>query len=207
MKNVNETTESRGKFATTIAVLGAAALFLLALAAPPPASAATTMMTQLEYLQWMTQLCGETMGSTATAADYVAWARGKGMNPTGGWQPGSILSKDVLAQTLVQILGVNGRKVGQDYARILERTYGIVLPASSQIGRTDFVPLIDNLMFNSPLVAKAGNPHSPWKGNNGVGNGTLDGPPPGNPPPNDPPGTGPGDPGNQGGVKRGQQKH
>lgn len=205
MKNVNETTESRGKFATTIAVLGAAALFLLALAAPPPASAATTPITQLEYLQWMTQLCGENMGSTSIAADYINWARAKGMNPTGGWQPGSILTKEVLSQTLVQLLKVNGRKVGQDYARILERTYGIVLPTSSQITRTDFVSLIDDLGTKPQVIIFAQNP-SPWKGNNGVGNG-QDPQPPGNPPVNDGPGTGPGDPGNKGGKGQGKWAH
>src|SRR3954454_4574873 len=82
-----------------VSLLGAA--FILA---PLGATADSAGVSQFQYLQTLAQLNGASgqFSSSSTAADYVHWAQGKGINPTGGWQPGATLTKGALAQTLVQ---------------------------------------------------------------------------------------------------------
>jgi hypothetical protein len=123
-----------------LAALLVAALFLSAMGSKALAQSAS--MTQLEFLQYMVQLSGESLGNNATPGDYATWARGKGMNPSGGWQLNAKLTRDVLAQALVQFLGLNPRKGGADYAGILARE-GIILPNASDIKRVDFAAFID----------------------------------------------------------------
>src|SRR5262245_54183150 len=77
-----------------LAALLVAALFLSAMGSK--ALAQSTSMTQLEFLQYMVQLSGESLGNSATPGDYVNWARGKGMNPDAGWQLNAKLTRDVL---------------------------------------------------------------------------------------------------------------
>jgi len=151
---------------------------ILMLAGPVSAKAET--MTQIECLQWLVQVTGESsqFSATSTAADLIQWARVKGMNPTGGWQPNATLTCEILAQILVQLLGLNPKKMSGDYARILARE-GIELPSSDDISRTDLVSVFGELTFQSrvPVLAEgAGSPNR--KGNNGRGNGE-DPPPPG----------------------------
>src|SRR5687767_7355719 len=67
-------------------------------------------MTQQQYLQWMAGVCGDRLGSSASGADYVNWARGKGMNPPGGWSLSAKLTKEVVAHTVVQLLNLAPRK-------------------------------------------------------------------------------------------------
>jgi len=165
-------------------------------------------ITQLEFLQWMVQLTGDNVqfNAASTPADYSQWAMSKGMNPTGGWQPNSALTPDQLAQVLVQLYGLNPRKFGGDYFRILERE-GITIDRSSgEVTRAALAGLVDEFGFQSrtAILARA---NTSEKGNNGLGNG-QDPPPPGwqnprNPhfgqPQNDGPGHGPGNPGNRNG--------
>jgi len=47
-------------------------------------ASAQTAITQKQYLQRMANICGALLGS-ATDADLINWARGKGLGPTGGW--------------------------------------------------------------------------------------------------------------------------
>jgi len=164
-------------------------------------------ISQLEFLQWMVQLTGDNVqfNAASTPADYTQWALSKGMNPTGGWQPGSGLTPDQLAQVLVQLYGLNPRKFGGDYFRILERE-GITIDRSSgEVTRAALAGLVDEFGFQDRqgVLARASTTE---KGNNGLGNG-QDPPPPGwlnprNPhfgqPQNDGPGNGPGNPGNRG---------
>lgn len=101
-------------------------------------------MSQYEFIRWMVQLSDETplFGVNATSADYVQWARDRGMNPTGGWNAESSLTPEVLAQVLVQFFNINPKKQGTDYLRILERE-GIVIPTGPIVARSDFVGIID----------------------------------------------------------------
>lgn len=168
---------------------------------------AAKAITQLEFLQWMVQLTGDNVqfNAASTPADYAQWAMSKGMNPTGGWQPNSALTPEQLAQVLVQLYGLNPRKFGGDYFRILERE-GITIDRSSgEVSRAALAGLVDEFGFQSrtAIIAAASTTE---KGNNGLGNG-QDPPPPGwlnprNPhfgqPQNDGPGHGPGNPGNRG---------
>jgi hypothetical protein len=172
---------------------------------------AAKAISQLEFLQWMVQLTGDNVqfNAASTPADYSQWAMSKGMNPTGGWQPSSALTPEQLAQVLVQLYGLNPRKFGGDYFRILERE-GITIDRSSgEVTRAALAGLVDEFGFQSrtAIIAAASTTE---KGNNGLGNG-QDPPPPGwlnprNPhfgqPQNDGPGNGPGNPGNRG---RGQR--
>lgn len=110
---------------------------LLALA---PLSAQAEAITQSETLRWLVQLSGDSgqFTSTATAADYIQWARVKGMNPSGGWQPNAALSRDALAQILVQYFRISPSKRGTDYTRILERE-GIIISGGTTISRAELV--------------------------------------------------------------------
>ena len=163
-------------------------------------------ITQLEFLQWMVQLSGDNgqFSSTSTAADYTQWARNKGMNPTGGWQPTAKLTPEQLAQALVQLYGLNPHKFGGNYFRILEREGIVIDQTSGEVTRSALAGLIDEFGFQNRQVIIARSSTS-QKGNNGLGNG-QDPPPPGwqnprNPhfgqPQNDGPGHGPGNPGNR----------
>ena len=178
----------------------------LALCSSAPAAQPSTPITQVEFLQMLVLATGDNLGSGATAADYTAWAARRGYNPNGGWQAGSALTKTTLAQTLVQVLGLNPRKQGGDYVRILERE-GISLPNESVLTRQGIMSVLGDPTMLTRMCGPI-SPHRPH-GNNGVGNGE-DPPPPGwdnprNPhygqPQNDGPGTGPGNPGNRGGKK------
>jgi len=162
-------------------------------------------ITQLEFLQWMVQLSGDNaqFSANSTPADYAQWARNKGMNPTGGWQPTAVLTPEQLAQALVQLYGLNPHKFGGNYFRILEREGIVIDQSSGEVTRSALAGLIDEFGFQNRQVIIARSPTS-QKGNNGLGNG-QDPPPPGwqnprNPhfgqPQNDGPGTGPGNPGN-----------
>ena len=73
--------------------IGAMALGLLCLMAP--LSVKAQAITQLEYLQWLVQLAGEAslLPQNATAADYVAWARSRNVEPAGGCQPGAAMTQ------------------------------------------------------------------------------------------------------------------
>ena len=178
------------KLALTMAALG-----LLAVA---PIAAQAKGVTQLAFLQTLAQITGDggQFGPGATAQDYIQWATAKGMAPSGGWNATANLSKDQLAQLLVQLLNLNPKKGGGDYLRILQRE-GIDLG-------NDVTPQSLASLFGGSVLTPRVPSGSPSKGNNGLGNGE-DAPPPGwlnprNPhygqPQNDGPGHGPGNPGN-----------
>src|SRR5688572_24707096 len=99
-----------------------------------PVSARAESVTQLEALKWLVQLSGESsqFSANATAADFVQWARVKGMAPAGGWQPSTALSGEALAQILVQYFRISPSKRASDYSLILRRE-GIIIP--EEIGR------------------------------------------------------------------------
>lgn len=183
-----------------VAVLATAAAIVAAALTPLSVQAAGGV-TQLEYLQWLVQLSGDTgqFSANSTGGDYVNWARTKGMNPNGGWKLNGKVSKDVLAQTLAQFLNLNPGK-SQNYANVLKR---LGINISEDPTRAELASIIDTGI--QPRISLITNP-SPTKGNNGVGNGE-DPPPPGwiknhpGRPQNDGPGSGPGNPGNKGGNR------
>jgi hypothetical protein len=136
----------------------------------PTASAAGSSVTQLKYLQTLAQLCGESaqFNASSKAADYVQWAKNKNMNL--GWDTKAKLSSDVLAQSLVQLYGLNPRKYGGDYYRILERE-GIVVERNASISSEALAALVDNPVVAQKTFQVAGTSTSPVKPGNGNGNG------------------------------------
>lgn len=111
------------------------------------APATDPVLTQLDYLKLLVQLSGET-GTFNSAEDYVKWAQAHGMTPAGGWQVGALLTKDVMAQTLVQYLNLAPAAGTSDYLRVLVRA-GIELPDQGQITRSGFVSVVDDFGFQS----------------------------------------------------------
>src|SRR5713101_9659834 len=96
----------------------------LALLGPSRAAAdQSPPVSQLQFLQLLVQLTGDTaqFNPGSTAADYVNWAVNQGLKPTGGWQPGSPLTRDVFGQSLVQLFKIAPDKFNNDFARILAR--------------------------------------------------------------------------------------
>ena len=132
--------------------LGAA--LLAGIVSPREARADSPTMNQLQYLQYLVQLSGDTdkFSPSSTASTYVDWARSQGMNPAGGWQPDATLSRDVLAQTLVQFYNLKEKK-GTDAAVTLLRE-GIQLPSETSITRSGFLSLIDEFGVQSRSEAK-----------------------------------------------------
>jgi len=158
-----------------------------------PLSARAEGVTQLQTLQWLAQVSGESsqFSASSTAADYIQWARVKGLNPAGGWQPNATLTRDALAQILVQLLKINPNKMGANYARILERE-GIILPTSDTIDRSGLLAVLGGETLGPRIhVPDADNPgkghgphqHSPFKPHPPhPGDGFPPGPPPGHGP-------------------------
>src|SRR6266568_4110309 len=133
----------------------------LALLGPSRAAAdQSTPITQLGFLKIMVQVSGDTpsFNANSTAADYVLWARGKGVNVA--LQPNAPLSRALLSQALVQLLQINPNKLGGDPTRILARE-GITIDGTS----TDPVTLPDVLSLLGGLQGRIlHNPHIPEPG-------------------------------------------
>ena len=115
---------------------------------------AENVMTQHQYILWMANVTGDNLPAGATGDDLTTWARGKGMNPTGGWQLNAKLSKQVMAQTLVQLLNLAPRKGTFDAVRILEREGIVIQSGADGIRIKDFVAAVDSGFLVS---AKPGN--------------------------------------------------
>jgi hypothetical protein len=137
------------------AVVGAACY--AAVLAPKSASAQEAYATQLKYLQLMVVLTGEApwFPAGATSNDYIQWARNNGMRPTGGWDADAPITTDMMAETLVQLLGYNARKYNGDYYRTLA-IHGINLQ------KMDIVtPEWITLFIDNPWEYTKNNPTSP----------------------------------------------
>jgi hypothetical protein len=151
MKYINSRSEGAGAIGQGLfqrwvgCVLG---LVLFFSAGASVALAQSGAMTQSQYLQWMANVCGDRLPSSATAADHANWARGKGMNPTGGWQLNAKLTKQVVAQTLVQLLNLAPRKGNFDAVRILEREGIFISSSAGYVGVKQLVVLLDDGFSN-----------------------------------------------------------
>src|SRR5438552_3797524 len=99
-------------WALRLGVLAVGAACSVAVLVPATASASSSSVSELKFLQTLAQLTGESgqFSAGSTPGDYVQWARNRGVEPSGGWKPGAGLSSDVLAQSLVQLYGLNPRK-------------------------------------------------------------------------------------------------
>ena len=151
--------------------------------------------TQGELLQWLVHLRGDEASVPAGAhvSDYIQWARRHKIEPKGGWHPEAVLSREVFAETLAQLSGLDVQK--QNAATALEKE-GVEIPQAETVTRATLVSVVDQYGFQSPKGVRVLAPATKTKGNNGVGNG-IDPAPPGDPKPNDGAGTSPGNPGNK----------
>jgi len=139
-----------------VSILGAA--FILA-----PMAKADGAITQFQYLQTIAQISGASgqFSSSSTAADYAHWAQSKGINPAGGWQPGAILTKATLSQTLVQILNLNPNKFGGDYARILVREGIDLSGVGDSVTQDNLVSILDQRQVNTLIGPGPKGPSAP----------------------------------------------
>ena len=175
-----------------IAAIGASCV-AIALAPVSAAAAPAKAVTQLEYIQSMVQALGDAGQFTAasTAADYVQWAKNKGMQPSAGWSSGATMTADSVALTWVQLLGLNPNKFGRDYFRNLDSA-GIHIDPNAVISQQYIVSLLDRPEAQDATGRLAATSTSPTKPGNGVGFGlgwykkngivppaTPPGPPPG----------------------------
>jgi hypothetical protein len=136
------------------------------------AQASAGSVTQLKFLQTLAELTGDSglFSAGSQASDYVQWAQNRGIGPSGGWKATSKLSSDVLAQSLVQLYGLNPRKYGGDYYRILERE-GIVIDRSASVSGESLASLLDNPVVGLKSQQVAGASTSAQKPGNGNGFG------------------------------------
>lgn len=121
------------------------------------ASPVAHAISQLEYLQWMVQLTGDSASFSAesSSTDYVQWARAKGMDPSGGWSPNSALTSDQLAQSLVQLYGLSSRKYGGDNYKTLEREGINIAKGTTEVSRGALAGLVDDFGFQSRTAINA----------------------------------------------------
>ena len=133
-------------------------------------TASAGSVNQLKFLQTLAQLTGDggQFSAGSSAADYVQWARNKGLNQD--WNAKAKLSSDVVALSLVQLFGLNPRKYGGDLYRNLERE-GIVLPKSSSLSSEDLASLWDNPVVTLKTFQLAAVSTSPSKPGSGGGFG------------------------------------
>jgi hypothetical protein len=165
-------------------------------------------ITQLEYLQVMVQMCGDgaSFSASSAPADFIQWARNKGMNPAGGWNANAALTPAQLAEVLVSLYGLNPHKFGGDFFRILEREGITIDQSNATVTRAALARLLDNANFQSvsAVIARSSttahgnnghigdppppgwlnprNPHFGQQGNNGNGNANGHNTPNGTPP-------------------------
>ena len=182
MKNVEKILVQRDRkkmrqgWAARISVAALGASFLLAALAPTPARADGAAVTQLQYLQWLAQSSGAQFNAGSSASAYVNWAVSTGLNPTssGGWVPNAVLSKDVLAQTLVQKFGLTQNKFGGDHARTLARQGLDLSNIGAQVNRDNLAGLVDQFGYQALTILSLNN--NKWGGggdNGGQGGGGI----------------------------------
>jgi len=140
---------------TVIKYILSAALSITLFAAIVPKAAATPSptMTHVELIQWLVQLCdaGSSLPPNPTAGDYVAWATAQGVVPAAGWQPNAVLTRDVLAQALVQFFYIDV-KAGADAYKALKRE-GIDIPGGdNSITLKEFAKMADRNQFDGRTI-------------------------------------------------------
>jgi hypothetical protein len=125
-------------------------------------------MSQGEFLGWLASITGEAgdLTDNPTDSELVTWAMGKGLNPNGGWKPNKVLTKYVLAQTLVQLFNLNPKKYNGNFVKNLLRE-GIVLPDDADLDREDLIEVLDQFGMQGKMNAVCKKDMSPIKGNNG----------------------------------------
>jgi len=134
-------------------------------------ASAQTAMTQKQYLQRMANICG-TLSGSATDADLINWARGKGLSPTGGWNLGANLTKDVMAQTMVQLLKLDPGKGNRDPVGILDREGIVIGTRGGYVTADNFTRVINgSIECGKPGRGGDGEDHD---GHNGGGRGDDD---------------------------------
>jgi hypothetical protein len=127
-------------------------------------------VSQLRYLQILAQLTGDAgqFSAASKPSDYIQWARSKSITLT--WTPTDVLTSDQVAVSLVQLYGLNPKKFGGDYYKILERE-GIVVPRTGEMTGADLTGIIDSSSVLNRMGALAALATSPTKPGNGGGFG------------------------------------
>jgi hypothetical protein len=142
------------------------------LAVTRASAAPASPISQLQYIQTLAQALGESGQFTASssAADYVQWAKNHGMNPSAGWAANSPMSSSAVAETLVQLLGLNPNKFNKDYFKNLD-SQGIHIDQSAVITHSFVAALLDQPEAGSQIGRLAVTTVSPTKPGNGIGFG------------------------------------
>jgi hypothetical protein len=136
-----------------IGMLGAATL--LAPLGVTTAKAGDNAISQVQYLQWLATVSGAGLAKTASAADYVSWAKSLGINPNGGWKTGSgdHVNRDLLALTLVEALNLTPSKNNGDNLRTLQREGIDLSGVKGDLDKSALVDLTDDFSLGARLAA------------------------------------------------------
>jgi hypothetical protein len=119
------------------AVIGLTVMSANAATSHPP----NANITQLDFVQWLAQLVGVTMDADAKADDYIKWAKKMDWEPEGGWDKKKKLTKQDVAEVLLEALDLQPKKkVKGDAAVRLLASLGITVPDDlSHSGVADFL--------------------------------------------------------------------
>lgn len=154
MKNVEYCSVRQGSankrglgWAKRIGVLTLGIACLLSPLSLSSAKAKEAILTEFQYLQWLAQIAGATpmLPANPTAADYVAWALAAGIEPVGGWQPNVLMTSEVFAQTMADLLGIMLSNPDQ---KNLERALKLVnIKVPDKISTKEIMKSIDHSQF------------------------------------------------------------
>lgn len=119
-------------------------------------ASAQTAMTQQQFLRSMASMCGDSLPASATDADLIAWARGKGMDPAAGWNLRTNLTKEVMAQTLVQLWKLAPGNGSPDAVRILEREGILIRATGGYVTAQTFKRVMGNGLISRAELGRGG---------------------------------------------------
>jgi hypothetical protein len=133
-------------WAKKLSVVALSAAFLWSPMGPTIAKAESSM-TQLQYLQWLAAVNGAK--GLKSGNDYINWARSQGVNPSGGWDANSTLTKKDMAQTIGQLLGVSSKN--GNYESALKREGVDLGGVGDQVSRNDLADFLDQSSLRDRL--------------------------------------------------------
>jgi len=125
-------------------------------------------VTELSYLQWLVKISGDSgqFNNSSPPSAYVAWATAKGLMPKDGWKPFQPITRNDLAHTLVQLLGLTSKKGSDDIKTLAREGINLLdaLPDSDvEITRKTLVFIIDDGLLRLRLTHSPHKPPPPHK--------------------------------------------
>lgn len=141
----NLSDHSQGRWVKFLIALCAAAI-LLSTTVTQASERGGRHITQRQFLSMVAELSGSggDFNSSSTDQDVLKWASDKGLK--GNWDLKGTMTKDKLAQSMVDLLKLDPKSFGGNLEKILKR-HGITLPKDDKVSRKDLIKMTDDYKF------------------------------------------------------------